>query len=159
MNSNRVTQEQIDAIVENTVFHISKMLDKCTVVTAELPNGFIIVESSACVDPANYDHMIGTEICKKRIIDQIWKLEGYKLQSAQGQRDITTLRDNWFQALEDNPDRTIMVMAIKLPSGAIEVITNTQDLSSKINYYINNYDSSFRLKANPEVQVVNFMVV
>lgn len=53
---------------------------KCTVVVAQLPNGFILTESSACVDPANYDVNIGIECCKKRIIDKIWLLEGYRLQ-------------------------------------------------------------------------------
>lgn len=81
MNENRVTVEQIKAIMDGTTFHIQTVLGKCTVVTAQLPNGFILVESSACVDPVNYDEELGAQICKKRIEDKVWLLEGYRLQS------------------------------------------------------------------------------
>jgi hypothetical protein len=53
---------------------------KTTIVTAQLENGFVIVESSSCVDPANYDADIGYGICIKRIEDKVWELEGYRLQ-------------------------------------------------------------------------------
>ena len=48
---------------------------------ATLPNGFIIVESSSCVDPANYNQSLGEQICMDKIVGKIWYLEGYKLQS------------------------------------------------------------------------------
>lgn len=69
------------------------------------------------------------------------------------------LRDDWYAALEATPQKRVLVMAVQLPSGAIEVITNTEDLDSKANYYINAYDLEFHLKANPAVKVVGFMVV
>ena len=78
---NTVTPQQIKEIMDATKFDVKTVLGKCTVVSAQLPNGFIIVESSACVDPANYDEVLGTEICMKRIENKIWELEGYKLQS------------------------------------------------------------------------------
>ncbi|MCA0754918.1 hypothetical protein KP806_07635 [Paenibacillus sp. N4] len=53
----------------------------------------------------------------------------------------------------------IVVVAVKLPSGAIEIITNTDDLEGKLKYYKVAYDDEFRLKANPAVQIVNFMIV
>ena len=46
-----------------------------------LKNGFVIVESSSCVSPENYDADIGKEICRERALNKIWELEGYKLQS------------------------------------------------------------------------------
>jgi hypothetical protein len=79
-----VTKEQIDTILENSKVEIQTVLDKCTLVVCQLPNGFIIVESSACVDPANYDLDLGVEICMKRIANKVWELEGYKLQSSVG---------------------------------------------------------------------------
>jgi len=81
MSKNTVTPAQINAILDDSVIDVQTVLGKCTVVTCQLPNGFIIVESSACVDPANYDEKLGAEICLKRIENKIWKLEGYKLQS------------------------------------------------------------------------------
>jgi hypothetical protein len=79
-----VTKDQIDEILENSKVEIQTVLDKCTLVVCQLPNGFIIVESSACVDPANYDLDLGVEICMKRITNKVWELEGYKLQSSVG---------------------------------------------------------------------------
>ena len=44
-----------------------------------MPNGFVIVASSSCVDPSNYDPEIGIKICKKEIENKLWELEGYAL--------------------------------------------------------------------------------
>lgn len=79
--SNTVTQDQINSIIEKTQFVTETYFDKTTVVLAKLPNGFIIVESSSCVDPANYDEKMGFEICKGRIVNKVWELEGFALQS------------------------------------------------------------------------------
>lgn len=57
------------------------MGDKTCVVMFTLKNGFVIVESSSCVSPENYDADIGKEICRERALNKIWELEGYKLQS------------------------------------------------------------------------------
>jgi hypothetical protein len=78
---NTVTQEDINNILAETDFHIYTYNNKTTVVIATLPNGFTITESSSCVDPANYDEKIGVEICKERITNKIWELEGYVLQT------------------------------------------------------------------------------
>lgn len=77
---NTITQEDIDRIKKDAVYKTFTIFDKCTVVACKLPNGFVIVESSACVDPANYDPHLGEQICKERILDKLWELEGYRLQ-------------------------------------------------------------------------------
>lgn len=77
---NKITQDDINSILEKTHWTVEEFYGKCTVVVAKLPNGFILTESSACVDPANYDVGIGFEICKERITNKIWELEGYRLQ-------------------------------------------------------------------------------
>lgn len=61
---------------------IAKLGDKTTIVKAELVNGFVIVESSSCVDPNNYNEEIGTSICLKKIDNKIWELLGFLLQTA-----------------------------------------------------------------------------
>lgn len=76
-----VTAEQVEGIISRSNITVNTLLGKCTVVTAELPNGFILVEDSACVDPANYNEETGKEICLQRIRNKVWELEGYKLQS------------------------------------------------------------------------------
>lgn len=68
-----------DFIVDYEVF---TKKDKITIVIAALANGFTIVESSACVDPKNYNEKIGAEICKERIKKQVWNHLGFLLQTA-----------------------------------------------------------------------------
>lgn len=77
---NTVTNEMIEEIMNHSRVIVDTVFDKCTVVSCKLPNGFVIVESSACVDPKNYDENIGVEICMKKIVDKVWELEGYRLQ-------------------------------------------------------------------------------
>lgn len=76
-----ITQEHIDEIMNNSTFDVETMFHKCTIVACKLPNGFVIVESSACVSPENYDEKMGFDICMKKIKDKVWELEGYRLQS------------------------------------------------------------------------------
>lgn len=78
-NSNRITKEHIERLLEASLWSDVRLGVKTTVVCCTLPNGFEVIESSGCVDPANYDHDLGVRICKKRIVDKIWMLEGYAL--------------------------------------------------------------------------------
>lgn len=78
---NKITKKDIDLILANTLIKVQKYGDKTTVLMATLPNGFVIVESSSCVDPANFDMKIGEQICMQKLEDKIYELEGYKLQS------------------------------------------------------------------------------
>jgi hypothetical protein len=80
MSKNTVTQSQINSLLAQTEFQVKTFYGKVTVVVAKLPNGFTIVESSGCVDPDNYNELMGLEICKERIENQLWQLEGYLLQ-------------------------------------------------------------------------------
>lgn len=78
--SNTVTYEQIKELMEKATIHVETIFGKCTIVTVQLENGFVLTESSACVDPANYDQEIGAYICLERIENKLWELEGYRLQ-------------------------------------------------------------------------------
>ena len=80
MNKNTVTQEQIDKLIAESEIEVNTIFEKCTTVVVKLKNGFVLTESSACVDKENYDVKIGTEICMERIKNKLWELEGYKLQ-------------------------------------------------------------------------------
>ena len=76
-----VTPDRIEQVMNHSKVTVQTLFDKCTVVACQLPSGFVIVESSACVDPKNYDEKMGVEICMNRIKDKVWEMEGYKLQS------------------------------------------------------------------------------
>lgn len=78
---NRVNKKDIDNILKDTLIKVEKYGDKTTILKATLPNGFVIIESSSCVDPANFDMKMGEEICMDKLVNKIWELEGYRLQS------------------------------------------------------------------------------
>lgn len=75
----RVTEEQVNDSIESVID--MKVGEKTTLVLLKLKNGFEVVGTSACVDPANYNHEVGVGFAKKRAMDKVWELEGYKLQS------------------------------------------------------------------------------
>ena len=89
MSNNTVTQDQIMQIISESEIKVHKLGNKTTLVHAVLPNGFVITESSSCVDPANFDEVIGYEICMDRIANKIWELEGYCLQKKVSENDKT----------------------------------------------------------------------
>lgn len=78
---NPITKEQIDNILKDSSIVAEKYGNKTTIVKVTLPNGFVIIESSSCVDPNNFDMAIGEQICMERIENKIWELEGYKFQN------------------------------------------------------------------------------
>lgn len=82
MSDVRITKEQVAALLESSKVEDVKLGEKTTVVSVTLPNGFVIVQSSSCVDPSNYDHEVGKQICMKRAEDKVWELEGYRLQAS-----------------------------------------------------------------------------
>ena len=75
-----ITEKMVDDFIGGV--QVEKLGSKTTVVKATLMNGFEIVESSSCVDPANYDEEVGKDICLAKIKDQIWYLLGFLLQTA-----------------------------------------------------------------------------
>lgn len=75
-----ITQEMVTAFVASTF--VTKVGSKTTVVQCTLVNGFIITESSSCVDPKNYDEAIGKQLCMNKINMKIWEFLGFLLQAA-----------------------------------------------------------------------------
>lgn len=52
-----------------------------------------------------------------------------------------------------------LVTAVQLPGGAREIAVNTDNIEEKIEYILNAYDSSMALVSNPEVVMLNIMLV
>lgn len=75
-----VTQEYIDNLLDTAEVKEIVVFDKCLICAYKLTNGFVIVESSACVDPKNFDLDIGRKICREHVENKLWELEGYVLQ-------------------------------------------------------------------------------
>ena len=55
-------------------------LNLVTICIIILENGFKVEGVSACVDPANFDAIIGKEEAYKNAFDKIWEIEGYLLK-------------------------------------------------------------------------------
>lgn len=53
----------------------------------------------------------------------------------------------------------VLVVAVKLPHGAIETITNCHGTAEKVAYYMHAYDDDFRLNNNKDIQIVGYMIV
>lgn len=71
MRDNKVTYEQVNEIFSKAEKTIETYYEKCTVVVCKLANGFVIVESSSCIDPQNYNMYLGARICEKRIKNKV----------------------------------------------------------------------------------------
>ena len=52
---------------------------------------------------------------------------------------------------------TKIVVAVKLPTGATELIINTEMVESKVEYYMNAYDDDMRLKNNQQIQIISWL--
>ncbi|KJS84992.1 MAG: hypothetical protein JM58_09495 [Peptococcaceae bacterium BICA1-8] len=78
--NNTITQEMVDKFIGK--HRTYTWGEKTTVVHATFINGFEVVESSSCVDPANYNEKIGENICLDKIKDKVWHLLGFLLQTA-----------------------------------------------------------------------------
>jgi hypothetical protein len=61
--------------------------------------------------------------------------------------------------LQNTDHLSKMVVAIMLPSGAKEIIINTEHIIEKMDYYMNAYDDELQLKANFKVRILNYMFV
>ena len=81
-NGNTISQEMVQEFVANT--QVRTFGNKTTCVQVILKNGFVITESSSCVDPANYSEAMGSKICIAKINEKIWELLGFLLQTAIG---------------------------------------------------------------------------
>lgn len=75
----RIPEEMVDEFI---VGHESTRLGNHTVVLVKLRNGFTLIEESACVDPANYDHALGEQYALKKAKSRVWNYLGFLLATA-----------------------------------------------------------------------------
>jgi Phage protein (N4 Gp49/phage Sf6 gene 66) family len=80
MSNHRVTQEEIDALLDASETQEHTFWEKELIVSYRLPCGFTVSGHAACVDPANFDLKIGQAIAREDAANQLWKLEGYRKQ-------------------------------------------------------------------------------
>lgn len=74
----KVTLSDMTAKVKQTVYTV---LPDTTTTVCQLfmENGYVIIGTSACVDPANYSKATGEMYAYEDAINNLWPLEGYLL--------------------------------------------------------------------------------
>lgn len=77
---NKVTQQQIDRLLDSAETQEHIFWDKELVVSYKLPSEFTVSGRGACVDPANFDLEIGRRVAREDAANKLWQLEGYVLQ-------------------------------------------------------------------------------
>ena len=85
MTERRVTEEQINAILDGCTMYVTHIPDTTTTIAVVFDkDGFsLAIGQSACVDPENFDAELGAEYaCKDataKAREKLWELEGYRL--------------------------------------------------------------------------------
>jgi len=59
----------------------------------------------------------------------------------------------------NKPGKICMTTVCLLPSGAIETLTNYQELESKKDYLLQAYDNDLRLKTMPSIILLDCIVI
>lgn len=77
---NKVTQEDIDALLDASETQEYVFWEKELVVSYKLPSGFTIAGRAGLIDPKDFDINTGRKICRENAAHQLWQLEGYRLQ-------------------------------------------------------------------------------
>ena len=76
---NRVTVTDMQAKVKSSTY--TRLPDSTTTVCQiTLVNGYTLIGTSACVDPANFNQALGEQYAYEKAFNQLWDLEGYLLK-------------------------------------------------------------------------------
>jgi hypothetical protein len=79
-SQNRVTQEEIDALLDASEVQEHVFWEKELCVSYRLPCGFTVLGRGACIDPVNFDIEIGRRVAREDAANKLWQLEGYRKQ-------------------------------------------------------------------------------
>lgn len=85
-----VTVESLEEMIRDV--HYVVIGDTTTVCNITLKNGFSVNESSACVDPANFDKKKGEEIAYERAFNKLWPLAGFLMKQRMYEADMLVER-------------------------------------------------------------------
>lgn len=80
-------------------------------------------------------------------------------QTVQLESIISRMTEKLCDLLDSNKVPTVLVVAIKLPTGAIEIIQNTQEIPSKVKYYHDMYTATGKHKNCADICMVDFLLV
>ena len=69
-----------------------------------------------------------------------------------------SLKAQFTQEYSSKINPKLIVVAVQLPSGAIEVISNHEDLEGKYFYYLETYDKDMVMVKNPNIRIVGWII-
>ena len=75
----KITKDQVVAAIAKADYHHFDGTTQ-TVCCLTMTNGFTVVGSSACADPANFDAQLGRDLAYDDAVDQVWHLLGFRLR-------------------------------------------------------------------------------
>ena len=81
-NPTTISQEDLDLFIGPNALGSMKLGEKTTMVEMAVRTGFVMHETSSCVEPENYDHDMGCQICVEKLKDRLWPMLGFVLQWA-----------------------------------------------------------------------------
>ena len=73
-------EEKLESLVDRVYYHRVPNTT-VTICAITLKNGFTVVGESACIDPNNFDQVIGQQVAYNNAFEKIWQLEGYRIKS------------------------------------------------------------------------------
>lgn len=72
---------------------------------------------------------------------------------------VKLMREKYDSIIKKQTAPRLLVVLIQLPTGAIEVIQNFEELDSKIAYYEKAYDECGIHKSGAGIQILDFLLV
>ena len=97
----KVTNEQIQGKIRKIEY--SRIGSTTTICMMTLENGFQVIGTSACADPATFNAEQGERYAYLDAYDKIWPLEGYLLKEQLYQAEIATQADITMRPVELKP--------------------------------------------------------
>lgn len=70
-----------------------------------------------------------------------------------------SLKMKFTQDYSEKVNVRLIVVAVQLPSGAIEVIQNTDDLENKYMYYLETYNKDMVMVKNPNIRILDWIIL
>jgi len=94
LNAPRIKPEDVLAAIDSETYTITPS-GRTTICELTLTNGFTVRGESSVVSMANFDEAIGRSEARKKAIDKVWELEGYRLmQKLYEQRTAALTKDS-----------------------------------------------------------------
>lgn len=141
----KLTEEYIQGILDQSEFTFSTQFDKVAIVACKLPNGFIIVEHSAFIDPKDYDEEMGKDLCLQKIGSKLWELEGYKMHNeVKEQQPVDYIKDVY-----NDPQDAMQVAPIYFGNDVLDKILDDLENMQEEDYSIKSDETYFKQNNGP----------